>query len=135
MFKMTFTPFRQVRAEYNRAGVVLFLQDVARSAHHAFRVGSEASNGGSVYRGRGGVLHRASAPGAWPAKNSGRLLQSIRTVVTMTEATIGTNTEYSGYLRHGTRKMSRRKMSDDAIKAGVLAAKPRQQAFGKFRVV
>lgn len=146
MIQMAFTPWRKVKAERNLAGQHLFLQDVARSAHQAFRAGSEASRGGTLSKRGKGTLHRASAAGDWPAKQTGRLLQSIRTVVTLDSATIGTAAysdkgfPYSMSLRTGFtarngKHIGRRKMSDDAIKMGIALAKPRKQTLARFRVV
>ena len=64
----------------------------------------------------------ASAPGAWPNNRTGRLSASIRSEVTSDSVTIGTNTHYSGYLRNGTSRMARRKMSDNALEEGIRAA-------------
>jgi phage gpG-like protein len=60
-----------------------------------------------------------SAPGAWPYSQSGKLKGSIDSRVTDNSVTIGTNTPYSLFLRHGTSKMARRKMSDDALREGM----------------
>jgi len=65
----------------------------------------------------------ASAPGAWPNSRTGRLKSSIRSVVTSDSVTIGTSMPYSGFLRSGTSKMARRKMSDNALEEGVKAGR------------
>lgn len=63
---------------------------------------------GRVYR-RGGVLHRASAPGAPPAVDTGRLRASYtwRTGedVQGSYVEVGTNVEYAPHLEFGTRRM------------------------------
>lgn len=137
--RITVTGWRGLRAEYNRAGIVAFLTDTAQTAHRVFRSGSEASHGGRVYRRAGGAVHRASAPGAWPARMTGRLLGSIRTQVTQTEAQIGTNARsdrgfpYPIVLRKGSKKMARRKMSDTALKEALPMARKRMKPFARFR--
>lgn len=86
-----------------------WLERVAKESEAAFRKGM-------------GHFPPVSAPGAWPNTRTGRLLGSIRTRVTDTEVTISTNTHYSMFLRHGTSKMGRRKMSDNALEEGLRAA-------------
>jgi phage gpG-like protein len=61
----------------------------------------------------------ASSPGAWPNNRTGRLNKSIRFVATDHDVTIGTNMPYSLFLRTGTKRMARRKMSDNALKEGM----------------
>jgi hypothetical protein len=81
---------------------------------------------GRIYRRRGGRRHQASVnrPGAeYPANDSGRLLASLKSRQTKDSATIGTDAHYAKYLRTGTRKMARRKMSDHALTEGAEAAK------------
>lgn len=135
LLRLTFKPWRQFRAVKDDAAIRAWMMDVAQASHRAFREGSEASRGGRVYRKRGGRIHRASAPGAWPAKDTGGMLGSIRTQVSATQVVIGTNKFYSRFLRHGTRKMRRRKMSDDALKAGIAKARGRMRVFARFRHV
>jgi phage gpG-like protein len=65
----------------------------------------------------------ASTPGQFPAVRTGRLRASIRTVVSDKSMTIGTSMPYSIFLRMGTSKMARRKMSDDALKEGMHAGR------------
>jgi hypothetical protein len=133
MIGLQFTPWRNITAIKDKAAIQRWLQDVASTAHRVFRAGSEASRGGRIYRKRGGRVHRASAPGAWPARDSGGLLGSIRTVVTQSSAEIGTSRHYSGYLRSGTRKMARRKMSDNALREAIPMARGRMGSFARFR--
>jgi len=55
--------------------------------------------------------HRASAPGAYPATDTGRLASSVRmvlpTVADMT-GTVGTAVKYGAYLEFGTSRMAAR---------------------------
>jgi phage gpG-like protein len=60
-----------------------------------------------------------SSPGAWPNSRTGRLKGSIRFEVANDSVTIGTNAPYSGFLRSGTSRMARRKMSDNALQEGM----------------
>ena len=52
--------------------------------------------------------HQASAPGQYPASDTGRLMGSIDTELTPTEARVGTNLFYGPYLEFGTSKMAAR---------------------------
>lgn len=130
MITLAFKPWRRIKVENAKDVIARFLQDVARTTHFTLRAGMEASRGGKVHRGR----RPASRPGAYPAVQTGRLKGSIRQTVTATEATVGTNTHYAIYLRRGTRKMARRKMSDDALKHAVPIARARMGRFARFRV-
>ena len=87
---------------------------------------------GRIYRRKRGY-HQASAPGEFPANDTGRLLASMKRSVSSDEAKIGTNMFYAKYLREGTRKMARRKMSDDAIKEGVEVNKGRAKGWVAWR--
>lgn len=108
---MTFTPWNEFEAVKKPAVIRTWLQGIAKASEQAFRAGASRA------------YPPASAPGAWPARRSGGLLGSIQTEVTADSVTIGTNQPYSGYLRHGTSRMARRKMSDDAMREGQFRAR------------
>jgi phage gpG-like protein len=65
---------------------------------------------GARYR-RGGVVHQASAPGQYPASDTGRLASNVRfelpTPSNMT-GRVGTNIAYGPYLEFGTSRMAAR---------------------------
>lgn len=69
---------------------------------------------GKIYpsRGRKRARHQASAPGEYPAADTGRLHQSITaTVADRPESLtiqVSANVEYASYLEHGTSKMEPR---------------------------
>lgn len=108
--QLQFTPWRPFLARKNDAEIQNWLQRVAKASEAAFKGGM-------------GKYPPASAPGAWPNIRTGNLRGSIRTEVTQDSMTIGSNMHYSRWLREGTRYMARRKMSDDALKAGMGAAR------------
>lgn len=114
----TFIPWRKIRVEADQRIVRRFLRSAADMAEAAFKAGMDGPHTGWLYRRRRGA-HRASAPGEYPAKDSGALRRSIRSRVNADSATIGTSTGYAKYLRTGTRRMRRRRMSDDALTEGV----------------
>lgn len=65
---------------------------------------------GARYR-RGGVVHQASAPGQYPASDTGRLASNVRfELPTPSNLTgrVGTNIAYGPYLEFGTSRMAAR---------------------------
>lgn len=102
-----FIPWRPFHARKNDAAIQGWLQRIADASKAAFSGGM----------GSGGP----SAPGAWPNSQTGGLKGSIQTEVTSNSMTIGTSMPYSGFLRSGTSKMARRKMSDNALQEGMAA--------------
>jgi phage gpG-like protein len=111
MIEIQFKPWRTFRAKKDAGTIRSWLRKVADASESAFKKGMPGSP--------------PSSPGQYPAVRTGRLKGSIRTVVSSDEMTIGTNMHYSIYLRRGTRKMARRKMSDDALKEGLEKARGR----------
>lgn len=66
-----------------------------------------AASGRIYKRGKRGT-HQASAPGEYPASDTGRLMGSIMSDIAPTVATVGTNIVYGQYLEFGTSKMAAR---------------------------
>lgn len=128
-----FRNWRLFGAEVDSRVVSRFLHEVADDSKEAFQKGMKGRKSGRRYSGRSGRTIRASAPGEYPAIDSGDLYDSIGTRVTPTEATIGTNMFYAIFLRHGTGKMRRRKMSDNALTEGVKTARHYLKGFVKWR--
>ncbi|QBQ72040.1 hypothetical protein Milano_017 [Agrobacterium phage Milano] len=58
-------------------------------------------------------MNRALAE--YPARDTGDLFRSAKKRVARDEMEVGTNMFYSRFLREGTSKMARRKMSDTAL--------------------
>lgn len=83
---------------------------------------------------RPGRVHRASAPGQFPANDYGLLRKSIRSETTKDSATVGSNMPYSLFLRDGTVNMAPRKMSKEALGIGIARqAKVGVGRFARFR--
>lgn len=83
--------------------------DVATDTH-AFAVQGiqQGPKTGRVYR-RGTVTHQASAPGQYPATDTGRLVSSVRMLPDgETAYVVGTNVQYGPMLEFGTSKMAAR---------------------------
>ena len=68
---------------------------------------SGGSKTGRTYR-RGNVTHIASAPGQYPASDTGRLAGSIKAIISGTTAIVGTNVAYGPMLEFGTSRMAAR---------------------------
>jgi hypothetical protein len=107
-FTIEFSPWGSFRAKKDTAEIRSWLGRVGAAAEAAFKGGMGSGPG-------------HSAPGAWPNSQTGRLKGSIRHEVSSDSVTIGSNMPYSIFLRAGTRRMARRKMSDDALKEGMQA--------------
>ncbi|MGY2987709.1 hypothetical protein [Bradyrhizobium sp. USDA 4508] len=112
--RLEFTPWRPFYARKNDE-VLNWLERVAKASEAAFKGGM-------------GRYPPASAPGAWPNVRTGGLMASIRTEVTDDSMTIGSNRTRGGapvsrYLREGTSRMARRKMSDNALQEGMKASR------------
>lgn len=69
---------------------------------------------------RRGIAHRASAPGEYPASDTGRLVNSIRAQVRRkgqnVDALIGASTDYAKMLEFGTRRMRKRPFLKPSIR-------------------
>lgn len=77
---------------------------------------------GRVYR-RGGVTHQASAPGQYPASDTGRLANSVERVFPSGRrmfGMVGTNLVYGRYLEFGTSRMAARPWLLPSFRKGVV---------------
>lgn len=83
--------------------------DVATDTHTFAVQGIEQGpKTGRVYQ-RGGVTHQASAPGQYPATDTGRLVSSVRMLPDGDLAyVVGTNVQYGPMLEFGTSRMAAR---------------------------
>lgn len=118
MIRFEFTPWGLFRAFHDRAAVRSFVGRAGRIALKQLKQGlKNPPKTGRIYK-RRGKLHQASKNSAlaeFPAKDTGALLASAGLTVSADRFEIGTNMPYSRFLRDGTRKMERRKMSDTAL--------------------
>lgn len=113
-FTIEFSPWGQFHARKKEQVIRGWLAKIGAAGTEAFRSGM-------------GKYPPASAPGAWPNSRTGRLKSTINYEVGGGGAfeynvTIGTDAPYSGFLRSGTSRMARRKMSDNALREGVARA-------------
>jgi hypothetical protein len=117
-----FKPWGSFRAVKDEAVLRRFLRGAADESEDAFKKGMQSKKHGKIYN-RRGRRHQSSAPGEYPAIESGRLFASIDTRVDARSMEIGTSMFYSKWLRGGSRIMERRKMSDNALQEGVPRAR------------
>jgi len=114
-FEIEFSPWGRFRARQKPGAIEGWLHSIGKAGVEAFRGGM-------------GKYPGPSAPGAWPNSRTGNLRGSINYEVGgggsfHATVTIGTDMPYSGFLRHGTSKMARRKMSDNALQEGMRAGR------------
>ena len=110
MITISLQPWRAFYARKKDEEIRRWLKAVADASERAFK--SPMTN-----------YPPASSPGQYPAIRTGRLRGSISTVVTANSMTIGSNMPYSRFLRQGTTRMERRKMSDNALQEGIMRAR------------
>lgn len=91
--------------------IMATIQALVVKTQFAARQGiGRGTKSGRVYR-RGGVTHQASAPGQYPASDTGRLLSSVQVVLptaSRLEGEVGTNVMYGRFLEFGTSRMAAR---------------------------
>lgn len=118
-----FKNWNEFGSTLNRPRISGWLGTVRKEAQDIFKAGMlNGPHTGRIYR-RKGRLHRASVNSAeaeYPANDTGALLSSLKTRQTKDSATIGTNVFYSRFLRTGTSRMQRRRMSDNAMKESLV---------------
>lgn len=91
---------------------------------------------GRVYT-RKGVSHRASAPGQYPASDTGGLSSSVRKVLPTAgnlTGEVGTNVTYGKYLEFGTSKMAARPWLLPSFKAAKIGVEKELRARLEGRV-
>lgn len=129
-----FKPWRKFHARFDKDRVQSFVEEAADEAESVFIQGMAGRHTGRVRRKkRGGGQHQASRAGEYPATDTGELEQSIKTRVRRMAFRIGTSAPYAIYLRTGTSRMKRRKMSDNALQTSVSRTRRRLRGFAKFK--
>jgi hypothetical protein len=115
-----FSPWGRFKALRDRTVDERFMDAAAHESEDAFKIGLASSKSGIHHP---GLPKRSSAPGEYPANQSGKLRASISSTSSAERMDIGSSVFYAKFLREGTRKMNRRRMSDDAIQEGVPKAR------------
>lgn len=128
-----FTPWRKICAFRDRKVSSEFLRQVAKDAEAELKRGIRSPpKTGRIYQRKHG-RHQASRAGEYPANDTGRLANSAKGKSDSVSATIGTTMFYGKFLRNGTRKMARRKMSDSALGVVVPRALGRLRGFVRWK--
>lgn len=112
MIRFVFKTWKEFWAIRDRTVDRRFLDAVAHEAEDSFRRGLAAPKSGIHHA---GLPRRSSRAGEYPANQSGALRDSISSVSSQTEATVGSNVPYAIFLRKGTSKMGARRMAPDAL--------------------
>jgi hypothetical protein len=107
MIEISFKPWGQFRAVKDPSSLQAWLEAIGAAAEAAFKGGM------------GG--------GGYPNSRTGTLMGTIGHETAADSVTVGSSrmrgsAPVSLYLRHGTSKMARRKMSDNALQEGLRAA-------------
>lgn len=96
-----------------------WLAETANKARNILNIGMrDGPQTGRVYV-RGNIRHRASAPGQWPAVDTGQLRIRTKIRVSQTDAELGSNLSYAKWLQNGTRRMKPRKLFSEAMEMAV----------------
>lgn len=88
------------------------ITDLATDTHAIAVAGIQSGGGGRVYaKSNPTRTHRASAPGAYPATDTGRLVSSVRMILPTASSMsgeVGTAVNYGAWLEFGTSRMAAR---------------------------
>lgn len=114
-----FTAWRRIQVYRDAAVKKAYLRRIGASAEAEFKRGIASPKSGRIYRRTGGRRHQASAPGEYPAKDSGAHIATVGHKISGDEVVVGSGMFYAKFLRYGTRKMARRLMSDTALNRAV----------------
>lgn len=112
MIEISFKSWKGFKAKLDKRTYNRFLKTVAEESKKAFVKGMK-------------IYPPPSSPNQYPSVRTGRLRASVKAEVHGDKVIVSTSMPYSGYLRYGTGRMRRRKMSDSALKEGIAAAKKR----------
>lgn len=117
--QINFKPWGRFSAFKDRRQIRRFLSDSADIVLKRLKDGlRNPPKSGRLYFGKSKRTIRASVNRAlaeYPARDTGDLFRSAKKRVGRDEMEVGTNMFYSRFLREGTSKMARRKMSDTAL--------------------
>ena len=80
------------------------------------------------------MTHIASAPGQYPASDTGRLAGSIKAIISGTTAIVGTNVAYGPMLEFGTSRMAARPWLLPSFKAASIGLEKGLKAAIEARV-
>jgi hypothetical protein len=94
------------RKRFARA-LMISAVNIAEGAKEEIQIGTPRT--GRIYRKASGRIHRASAPGEYPASDTGQLVNSIHAVkVSGLAVRVGSVAKHGRLLEEGTRRMRKR---------------------------
>lgn len=132
MFTLRTTSWAKFGAKKYRPVLRNWLREVGKETRKVFTAGMKGRHTGRIYARKNG-FHRASVnrtEAEYPANDTGGLLASLRTTQQGDNSvTTGTNKHYARFLRQGTGKMRRRRMTDTALKEGGPNAAPHSRGW------
>lgn len=126
---LIFKGWRRFWAKWNERNVREFVRDAANTTAETLR--SRIMSPPKTGRRYG--AHQASAPGEYPANETGTLASGIRTRITAREGTAGTTDMHGFWLRNGTTRMAARKMSDAAMAEALPTVRARMKIFAEWK--
>jgi hypothetical protein len=109
-------PLNRVRVEKDSTVLVAWYKRVAEEGHRVLLQGTSKPGQGRKYA---KYPNRSSAPGAWPARQSGALQASARAEASAARGVLGVGVKYGAYLQKGTSRMAPRKLVYEALKIGL----------------
>ena len=122
-------------ADVDDAELHKWLTIIGAEAKKAFTAGMLGPHSGRVGYHKGGGRFIRSAPGEFPANDSGGLLASTKVRVTRTTVAIGSDKFYAKFLTDGTRTMAKRKMYREALAQGIAEAADNLHVFARWKGV
>ena len=109
---MIFKPWREMSAEKYPAVIERWLFLTGAEIKQKFFRGLTGPHSGRKYP---NLPNRSSAPGEFPATQSGRLMASTGQETGPDRVEVGATVKHARFLRAGTRKMAPRKMFAEAL--------------------
>lgn len=122
-------------ADVDDAELARWLTTIGAEAKKHFSAGVRGGHSGRIGYHKGGGRFTRSAPGEYPAEDSGRLLASTKVRTTRTTVVIGSDVFYAKFLTEGTRKMEKRKMYREALAEGIASAADNLHVFARWKGV
>lgn len=115
--RFVFTPWRNFMAYRDAKVLPRFMREAAKEYEDEYKEAIRSPpKTGRIYMRKHGRHQASKGIVEYPANDTGRLLNSVTKKSTSNTATIGTTMFYGKFLREGTRKMKRRKMSDNIVR-------------------
>ena len=126
--RLEFIPWRELTVDKDSAAIEQWLFMIGAAVKQRFIAGLTGPHSGRKYS---SLPNRSSAPGEYPATQSGALMVGTSQRTGLNEVEVGSTARHARYLK-GTKKMAPRKLFREALQE---AKKPPIGRFAKFRRV